>query len=103
MSKYMNTEEEFFRSLRSVVVHMIKHVEPGYKLLMGPLKAYDDGDWDGFSRESRAQKIEELARQLEGDSRITQYFAAYPHKYSKERFAKFRTSLDAYRRELKGA
>ncbi len=98
----MTTEEEFFRSLRSVVVHLIKHVEPGYKLLMGPLKEYDDEAWDELPMETRARQIEELSRLLEGDSRITQYFAAYPHKYSKERFAKFRANLDAYLRELKG-
>lgn len=97
----MTAEEQFFLSLRAVSIHMIKHVQPIYKALLPVLQTHEEGQWGAFSQEEQLAKLEELARVLAKDSDITNYFAAYPHKWSRERYAKLRNDLDAYIRELK--
>ncbi len=97
----MSAEEQFFLSLRAVSIHMIKHVQPIYKALLPVLESHEEGRWNALPLDERIGQLEAIAQQLAKDSEITKYFAAYPHKWSRERFSKLQTDLDAYLSELK--
>ena len=97
----MSAEEQFFLSLRAVSIHMIKHVRPIYKALLPVLESHEEGRWKALPQDTRIAQLESIAHQLAQDSEITKYFADYPHKWSRERFAKLQTDLDAYLSELK--
>ncbi len=94
-------EEQFFQSLRAVSIHMIKHVQPIYKYLLPLLEAHEKGEWTSLPRDEQRQQLETLAGQFEEDGEITKYFAAYPHKWSRERYAKMRADLANYLRVLR--
>ncbi len=96
----MVTEAQFFLALRAISIHMIKHVQPIYKPLLPILKLHEDGQWNALPFDEQIAKLEELSRNLDDDSAITAYFAAYPHKWSRERFSTLKTNLNAYLREL---
>jgi len=97
----MSTEEQFFLSLRAVVIHMIKHVEPLYDALIPVLQLHESGEWRSIPTDERKVKLEEMARHLEEDSVVTKYFASYPHQWARDRFARLKTDLEAYRLSLK--
>lgn len=99
----MVTEEQFFFALRAISIHMIKHVQPIYEPLLPILKLHEEGKWNALTFDEQITQLEELYRNLDDDSAITAYFAAYPHKWSRERFATLKTNLEAYLRELKEA
>lgn len=97
----MNTEEQFFLSLRAVVIHMIKHVEPIYQILTPVLTTYEKGEWDALPRATQIAKVEEVAHALDTNSEVTKYFANYPHQWSRDRFSRLQADLAHYLAELK--
>jgi hypothetical protein len=96
----MASEQEFFQSLRSVVIHLIKHVEELYDMLVPYLTPYEEGQWSDYSPEQKRKHISELRALLNGSDPISKYFASYPHKWSKDRFALFLERLEAFHAEL---
>jgi hypothetical protein len=91
-------EMDFFRDLRSVAVHLIKHVQDNlYQPLVDVVEAEDEGQWHRLSdgdKLTRLRKLETLVPQLDA------YYETYPHHWSRQRYAEFKEQLAGYMGEL---
>jgi len=93
-------EEQFISSLRSVVIHLIKHDQPMYKHFMDVVLAADEGRWHQLTILQKADFIEGIAARK---NLLEEYYRNYPHHWSKQRYEDFCAALESYVQELKAA
>jgi hypothetical protein len=96
----MQYEENFLFSLRSVTVHLIKHVQPMHARLVPIVEISDQGGWPELSTSEKLEhvlSVESMLPELEA------YYRDYPHGWSRERFMDLQKTLPLYRQELEPA
>ena len=96
----METEVQFFRSLKIVVLNLIKHAEPVPAELLQPARAYDDGEWQGLPPSAKAKQIQRVQEFLGGDNPVSKHYSDYPHAFSRNCFKRMLEDLASYRDDL---
>ncbi|MBU0677748.1 MAG: hypothetical protein KJ626_06495 [Verrucomicrobia bacterium] len=97
----MANDTDFIRSIRIVLTHLVKHVEPVDDALLSIGRAYEQGEWKKFSSEKKFSYVKKAQDYLSGDNAVTRHYEEYPHKYSRMRFATFQEHLAEYAQELR--
>jgi len=92
-------EERFLQDLKSVVLHLIKHDQALYHRCKGIVEAADNGRWHRLALPDKRKLVEELRGNMES---LEEYYASYPHNWSKKRYSDFKDSFAQFYAELQG-
>lgn len=96
----MQNEEEFLSALRSITVHLIKHVQPLYEHFVPLVELYDKGRWMSLEPSAKLGHVITVESKLPD---LEAYYTAYPHGWSKDRFTDMKKILPLYHKELEAA
>ena len=96
----IDSEIEFGRALLQLVAHLLKNAEKVPEpVLKGALEfeAFTWGKQDVAAKRTRLNAIAELT---EAPSEVHRHMEAYPHPFSKKRYAEYLTALRLYKESL---
>jgi len=97
----VSNETEFIRSLRVVLTHLVKHVEPVPEPFLSIGLAHERGEWKNFSAEKKYALVRQLQEEITGSDRVSKHYATYPHQYSVDRFTVLCEHLAQFAASLK--
>lgn len=93
-------ESEFGRSLLNLVAHLIKNAEPvPAPVLKGALEC-EAFTWEKLDEDAKRSLLREIAEQTEAPSAVHRHMEAYPHAFSKKRYADYLEALRRYKQSL---
>lgn len=93
----MSAQSEFVGNFKSVMVHLIKHDQILYRKFAGTIEAVDGEGWADYSPEQKQAAVSDIRAKL---PLLDDYYAQYPHNWSRDRYDDFKKAMEAYEREL---
>lgn len=93
-------ESNFGHDLQQLVAHLIKNAQkvPG-PVLQGAL-AFEAFTWPQLDEATKRTRLAEIAGLTDAPSAVHRHMEAYPHSFSKKRYAEYLAALHAYQKEL---
>jgi hypothetical protein len=98
----MRNEQEYLfgRSLQQLVAHLIKNaIKVPEPILKGALD-FEASAWDSQDAAAKRERVRAIADLTEAPSAIHRHMEAYPHAFSKKRYADYLTALKFYKESL---
>lgn len=93
-------EHQFGKSLLQLVAHLIKNAEKVPPVALDAALEFEAFTWEKLSKDDQCARMKEIQRETGADSRIEKHFEAYPHAFSKNRYAEYRSALREYTEAL---
>jgi hypothetical protein len=98
----MRNEQEYLfgRSLQQLVAHLIKNaIKVPEPILKGALD-FEASAWEKQADAAKRERVRAIADLTEPPSAIHRHMEAYPHAFSKKRYADYLTALKFYKELL---
>ena len=98
----MRNEQEYLfgRSLQQLVAHLIKNaIKVPEPVLKGALD-FEASAWDKQADAAKRDRVRTIADLTEAPSAIHRHMEAYPHAFSKKRYADYLAALKFYKASL---
>lgn len=100
MSK--EAELAYGRCLQILVTHLIKNASKVPKPVFQGALDFENHSWRDLPAETKRSRLQEIAELTAAPSAIHRHMEAYPHQFSKQRYAEYLDSLRAYQATLGG-
>ena len=95
-------EHNFGRALLGLVTHLIKNARKVPDALLQGALAIEGNAWEKLADADKRARLAAIAAQTAAPSEVHRHFEAYPHKFSKQRYAEYLTLLKLYQEALGG-
>ena len=93
-------EHDFGRALMNLVAHLIKNAEKVPEpVLKGALEC-EAFTWEKLDTDTKLARLREIAEVTEAPSAVHRHMEAYPHAFSKKRYADYLDALRLYKQSL---
>ena len=93
-------EDNFGRALRILVTHLIKNARKIPPPVVQGALDFEKLAWFKLEEATKRTRLLEIAELTGDSSEIHRHFAAYPHQYSKNGYARYLVALKLYRESL---
>ena len=93
-------EDNFGRALRILVTHLIKNARKIPPPVVQGALDFEKFEWDKRDASAKRARLLEIAEWTDASSEINRHFAAYPHQYSKDGYARYLVALKLYKESL---
>jgi hypothetical protein len=92
-----NIEFDFGKKLKHTLVAMLKNAAtPVPPNALAAARLFEAYEWDKLPLAERRSRVADIKAELGPGSRAETFFNAYPHPFTRERYAEFRAAFDAY-------
>ena len=91
------TENNFGAALHQVVTHLIKNAVRIPEPVLSTALAFEKRTWDAKTPDEKLDLLRQVAEATEAPSDIFRHFDAYPHRMSKDVYAKYVAALRAHK------
>ncbi len=95
-----DVEIEFGRALQQLVAHLIKNAEKVPEPVLKSALECEAFTWSKLDEDTRRARLREIATLTEAPSPIHRHMEAYPHAFSKKRYAEYLDVLRRYKEAL---
>lgn len=93
-------EENFGRALQGLVAHLIKNAKKvPAPILQGALD-FEKYEWARLDEATKRARVRAIAELTQAPSEIHRHMEAYPHSFSKDRYAEYLVALRFYAQSL---
>ena len=93
-------EANFGRTLLHLVAHLIKNAEKVPEPVLKGALACEAFTWEKFDDATKRALLREIAEHTEAPSSVHRHMEAYPHAFSKKRYAEYLDALRLYKQSL---
>ena len=98
----MRNEQEFLfgRTLQLLVVHLIKNAVKIPPPVLQAARDFEAAAWDKLDPADKKRRLLQVAELTEAPSGIYRHMEAYPHAFSKKRYADYLSALKFYKESM---
>lgn len=98
----MRNEQEYLfgRNLQQLVSHLIKNAIKVPDPVLKAALDFEGGTWSQQDDSAKSERVKTVAELTEPPSDIHRHMEAYPHDFSKKRFADYLSALKHYKGTL---
>jgi hypothetical protein len=93
-------EMSYGRSLQILVTHLIKNASKVPQPVLQGALDFENHSWRELPVETKRARLKEIEELTTAPSAIHQHMEAYPHSFSKDRYAEYLDALQAYQKAL---
>jgi hypothetical protein len=92
-----NIEFDFGKKLKHLLVTLVKNAAtPVPPTALEAARLFESYEWDKLSLADRRQRAAKIKTELGPGSRAEAFFKAYPHPFTRDRYAEFLAAFNAY-------
>ena len=93
-------ELNFGRALMQLVAHLIKNAEKVPEPVLKAALDFEAFTWEGLDVATKRARLKAVAELTEAPSDVHRHIEAYPHEFSKKRYADYLLALRLYKELL---
>jgi acyl-CoA reductase-like NAD-dependent aldehyde dehydrogenase len=93
-------EQSFGQALHQVVTHLIKNAARVPAPALQAALDVEKNEWRRLPQAEKADRLRAVAQATEEPSDVFAHFDAYPHKMSKDTYAKYLAALKLYKESM---
>ena len=93
-------ESNFGHDLQQLVAHLIKNAEKVPPPVLQGALDFEAFTWPQLDDATKRRRLAEIAELTDAPSAIHRHMEAYPHVFSKKRYADYLAALHAYQKGL---
>ena len=93
-------ENEFGRVLIQLVAHLLKNAEKVPEPVMKGALEFEAFTWAKLDEATKRTRLGQIAELTDAPSAVHRHMEAYPHPFSKKRYAEYLSALKLYKESL---
>ena len=93
-------ETNFGHALIQLVAHLLKNAEKVPEPVLKGALEFEAFTWENLALETKRTRIRAIAECTEAPSDVHRHIEAYPHAFSKKRYADYLVALRLYKESL---
>ena len=94
------SESEFGHALLQLVAHLLKNAEKVPEPVLKAALDFEAFTWESLDEAVKRARLKAVAELTEAPSDVNRHIAAYPHEFSKKRYADYLLALRLYKESL---
>jgi hypothetical protein len=94
------SEYEFGRTLMQLVAHLLKNAEKVPEPVMKAALEFEAFTWEKLDDATKRTCLRQVAELTDAPSAVHRHMEAYPHQFSKKRYAEYLSALTLYKESL---
>ena len=94
------SEEIFGRNLLQLVAHLLKNAEKVPEPVLKGALEFEAFTWSNLDDATKRARLKAIAELTEAPSKVHSHMEAYPHPFSKKRYADYLDALRVYKLTL---
>jgi hypothetical protein len=93
-------EDNFGRALQGLVAHLIKNAKKVPEPVLQGALDFEKFTWGSLDDETKRRRLRAIAELTQAPSDVNRHIEAYPHSFSKNRYAEYLEFLRLYAKSL---
>ena len=94
------SENEFGRALLQLVAHLLKNAEKVPEPVLKGALEFEAFTWEKLDEATKRSRLRAIADLTAAPSDVHRHMEAYPHPFSKKRYAEYLEALRLYQQSL---
>lgn len=94
------SENEFGHALLQLVAHLLKNAEKVPEPVMKGALEFEAFTWEKLDDATKRTRLRQIAELTDAPSAVHRHMEAYPHQFSKKRYAEYLSALKLYKESL---
>lgn len=94
------SETSFGFALQQLVAHLIKNATPVPAPVLQSALDFETLAWEKLADDAKRTRLRAIAAETEAPSEVSRQLEAYPHPFTKKRYADYLEALRLYKKSL---
>lgn len=90
-------ENEFGHALMQLVAHLLKNAEKVPEPVLKGALEFEAFTWEKLDDATKRARLAQIAELTDAPSAVHRHMEAYPHQFSKKRYAEYLAALKRYK------